>query len=149
HESILSRNNRVFWFPVPIISPCRSTPRCARYIVSCIARCRMNALRQLRLVSLFDGARLAMRFPRTAIDILEDCFGAPRSTAFPRRIGLFLTNRCDFDCPMCAVRDVRNEGLARGGDLPFEIVDKVLVECSPFQPVMDFIGGEPLLYPQL
>jgi len=50
---------------------------------------------------------------------------------------------------MCAVQDVRNEGLARGGDLPFKFVEKVFEECSPHQPVVDLIGGEPLLYPLL
>jgi len=50
---------------------------------------------------------------------------------------------------MCAVQDARNEGLARGGDLPFELLEKVLAECSPYQPVVDLIGGEPLLYPHL
>ena len=50
---------------------------------------------------------------------------------------------------MCAVQDVRNEGLLRGGDLPFEFVERVLEECSPHQPVVDLIGGEPLLYPLL
>jgi hypothetical protein len=33
--------------------------------------------------------------------------------------------------------------------MPFEIVERVLTECSPYQPVVDFIGGEPLLYPNL
>jgi len=47
---------------------------------------------------------------------------------------------------MCAVQDVRNEGLARGGDLPFELVERVMEECSPHQPVVDLLGGEPLLY---
>ena len=40
-------------------------------------------------------------------------FGLQR-TNFPRRIGLFLTDRCNFACPMCAVADIRREGLARG-----------------------------------
>ena len=33
--------------------------------------------------------------------------------------------------------------------MPFEFVERVLAECSPFQPVVDLIGGEPLLYPHL
>jgi len=33
--------------------------------------------------------------------------------------------------------------------MPFEVVERVLAECSPHQPVVDFIGGEPLLYPHL
>jgi len=50
---------------------------------------------------------------------------------------------------MCAVQDVRDEGLARGGDLPFELLEKILAECGPHQPVADLLGGEPLLYRHL
>jgi hypothetical protein len=105
--------------------------------------------RQLALVSIWDNARLALRFPRTAFHLLRNCATGRGATSFPRRIGLFLTNRCDFACSMCAVQDARNEGIARGGDLPFEFVERVLAECSPHQPVVDLIGGEPLLYPFL
>jgi MoaA/NifB/PqqE/SkfB family radical SAM enzyme len=45
--------------------------------------------------------------------------------------------------------DFAGPTVARGGDLPFEFVEKVLAECSAYQPVVDFIGGEPLLYSQL
>jgi sulfatase maturation enzyme AslB (radical SAM superfamily) len=92
---------------------------------------------------------MAARFPLTALHMVRDCVTGIGATPFPRRLGLFLTNRCDFACPMCAVEDVRQEGLARGGDLPFELVERVLAECSAHQPVVDFIGGEPLLYSQL
>jgi molybdenum cofactor biosynthesis enzyme MoaA len=109
----------------------------------------MSRFRQLMLLSGADCARMALRFPRTAIHMLWDCAAGSRATAFPRRIGLFVTNRCNFACPMCAVQDSRDEGLARGGDIPLEVVDKVLTECAPHQPVVDFIGGEPLLYPHL
>jgi organic radical activating enzyme len=108
----------------------------------------MSRSRQLTLVSPMDNARLALRFPRTAFHMVRDCV-ARGATSFPRRLGLFLTDRCDFACPMCAVQDARNEGIARGGDLPFEFVERVLAECSPHQPVVDLIGGEPLLYPLL
>ena len=33
--------------------------------------------------------------------------------------------------------------------MPFEIVERVLTECSLYQPIVDFIGGEPLLYRNL
>src|SRR5438045_3623681 len=106
--------------------------------------------RFVTLLSGLDGARMAWRFPWTAIHTLCDsAAGSAAATAFPRRLGLFLTNRCDFACPMCAVQDARDEGLARGGDMPFEIVERVLTECSPYQPIVDFFGGEPLLYPNL
>jgi len=106
----------------------------------------MNRFRELTLVSPLDGLRLAARFPRTAYHILRDSASAPGPTDFPRRLGLFLTDRCDFACPMCAVLDARNAG---GGDLRFKIVERVLEECSRHQPVVDLIGGEPLLYPLL
>jgi len=50
---------------------------------------------------------------------------------------------------MCAVQAARNHGIAGGGDLHFGFVERVLAECSPHQPVIDLIGGEPLLYPYL
>ena len=106
----------------------------------------MSRFRELTLVSPLDGLRLAARFPRTAYHIFRDSASAPGPTDFPRRLGLFLTDRCDFACPMCAVLDARNSG---GGDLRFEIVERVLEECSRHQPVVDLIRGEPLLYPLL
>jgi hypothetical protein len=105
--------------------------------------------RLLRILSVTDSARLAVRFPVAAATLMRDCIGARRPASFPRRIGVFLTNRCNFACPMCAVQEVRGLLLARGGDLPFDLVDQVLKECSPHQPVIDFLGGEPLLYPEL
>ena len=105
--------------------------------------------RQLTLLSPLENARLALRFPRAAWHMLRDCAAGTGATSFPRRIGLFLTNRCNFACSMCAVQDVRDEGLARGGEMPVEILESVLAECSPHQPVVDLIGGEPLLYPRL
>jgi sulfatase maturation enzyme AslB (radical SAM superfamily) len=109
----------------------------------------MSRFHQLTLLSAMDAARMALRFPWTALHMVQDCARGVAATPFPRRLGLFLTNRCNFACPMCAVQDARNEGMARGGDMPLEIVDRVLAECSPHQPVVDFIGGEPLLYPGL
>jgi MoaA/NifB/PqqE/SkfB family radical SAM enzyme len=50
---------------------------------------------------------------------------------------------------MCAVQDARRDGLARGGDLPFPVLEQVLNECAGYQPILDFIGGEPLLYAPL
>jgi MoaA/NifB/PqqE/SkfB family radical SAM enzyme len=92
---------------------------------------------------------MARRFPRTALNLAKDCIAGVTATPFPRRIGLFVTNRCDFACSMCAVLDARNDGLSRGGDMPFEIVEHVISESASFQPIVDLIGGEPLLYSRL
>ena len=121
-----------------------------RGLVKRVGPCRMmSRSRQLTLLSPLENARLAARFPGTAIHLLRDCVVGSGATSFPRRIGLFLTNRCNFACAMCAVQDVRDEGLARGGDLPFELLEKILAECGPYQPVADLLGGEPLLYRRL
>jgi pyruvate-formate lyase-activating enzyme len=109
----------------------------------------MSRFRELTLLSTADGARMAFRFPRAALHMLRDGVSRGGVTPFPRRIGLFLTNRCNFACPMCAVQDARDKGLAQGGDMRFEVLDRVLEECSPHQPVVDLIGGEPLLYPRI
>ena len=109
----------------------------------------MGSFRQLTLISPRDNARLALRFPRAAWNALRDCTGSAGANTFPRRIGLFLTNRCNFACPMCAVQAARDQGMARSGDLSFQSLERVLAECSPYQPVVDLIGGEPLLYPHL
>ncbi|QOY88915.1 radical SAM protein [Paludibaculum fermentans] len=109
----------------------------------------MSRFRELTLLSSADGARMALGFPLAALHLLRDGAVTQGATPFPRRLGLFLTNRCNFACPMCAVQDARDEGLAHGGDMPFQILDTVLAECSPHQPVVDLIGGEPLLYPRI
>jgi len=106
----------------------------------------VRPLRELTLLSALDDLRTALRFPRCALNLARDCASGVGATPFPRRLGLFVTNRCDFACPMCAVQDARDDGLARGGDMPFEIVERVLEECSRHQPLVDWIGGEPLLY---
>lgn len=92
---------------------------------------------------------MAARFPRAALNLLRDCVTGVTTTPFPRRLGLFLTNRCDFACPMCAVRGAIGDGRARGGDMPFGVIERVMAECAAHQPVVDLIGGEPLLYPRL
>jgi pyruvate-formate lyase-activating enzyme len=112
-------------------------------------RTAMSRFRQLTLLAPLDSARLAVRFPRTALHMLRDCAAGSGAPSFPRRLGLFLTNRCNFACPMCAVQDARDEGLTQGGDLSFELLEAVMAECSAYQPVVDLIGGEPLLYPHL
>jgi len=97
---------------------------------------------------LRDSARLAARFPRYALRLTADCAIGMGRTAFPRRIGLFLTNRCDFACEMCAVLDLRSEGLSHG-DMPLSTVQQVLSEACEQQPLVDFIGGEHCFTPIL
>src|SRR5262245_55726740 len=109
----------------------------------------MSRLRELTMLSGADTVRVAARFRQSALNLMWDCATGTDSTPFPRRVGLFVTNRCDFTCPMCAVQDARDVGLARGGDIPFEVIKQVVEESAPHQPLLDIMGGEPLLYAQL
>jgi MoaA/NifB/PqqE/SkfB family radical SAM enzyme len=107
----------------------------------------MNSrFRNLKLFSLVDSLRLAVRVPRCAFGVIRDSLAGFETCPFPRRIGLFLTDRCNFACPMCAVIDARNE---RGGEMPFEVVERVYRESAEYGPIIDLIGGEPLLYRQI
>ena len=109
----------------------------------------MERLRTAFLLPWRDSAELAWRFPKCAFHVVRDAAFGVKRLDFPRRIGLFLTDRCNFACPMCAVVDIRRDGLARGGEMRLETTRDVLEECSRHQPVVDLIGGEPLLYPRI
>ena len=109
----------------------------------------VDRLRTVCLLPWRDGAAVAARFPKCAFHAIRDAALGARGSNFPRRLGLFLTDRCNFACPMCAVSDIRREGLARGGELAFEIVERALSECSRHQAVVDLLGGEPLLYSRI
>jgi hypothetical protein len=90
-----------------------------------------------------------LRYRWATVNLIRDLVTQELPAPFPRRIGLFITNRCDLACPMCAVQDTRNEGLKRGGDMPFDVIECVFGEAGRYQPIIDLIGGEPLLYPRL
>ena len=105
--------------------------------------------RNLTLFSPLDSLRLAWRVPRCAAAVIRDCLAGAETAPYPRRIGVFLTDRCNFACPMCAVADARNQGLQHGRDLPFDIVERVYRESGAHGPVIDLLGGEPLLYRQI
>ena len=54
-----------------------------------------------------------------------------------RRVGIFLTDRCNFACEMCAVIGARDQ---HSGELPFASVERVYRECSRYGPVIDLIA---------
>src|SRR4051812_35066238 len=102
-----------------------------------------TSVRYLRLLSPLDALRLAFRAPRGAAAVLRDTIFGAHGAPFPRRVGIFLTDRCNFACEMCAVIGARDE---HAGELPFASVEKIYRECTRYGPVLDLIGGEPLLY---
>jgi len=102
-----------------------------------------TSARYLRLLPPVDALRLALRVPRGAAVVLRDAVVGIDGAPFPRRVGIFLTDRCNFACEMCAVIGAREQ---HAGELPFSSVENVYRECNRYGPVIDLIGGEPLLY---
>ena len=91
---------------------------------------------------------LARHSPRTAVNYIMDRVFRRQPTPYPRIINLFVTERCNFACPMCHVK----ESMAKhrtAGDLPFEIIERIITESKPWSPAFQIIGGEPTIYPHL
>jgi MoaA/NifB/PqqE/SkfB family radical SAM enzyme len=105
-----------------------------------------TSARYLGLLPPSDALRLALRAPRGAAAVLRDAALGADGAPFPRRIGIFLTDRCNFACEMCAVIGARDE---HAGELPFTSVERIYRECDRYGPVIDLIGGEPLLYQRI
>lgn len=90
---------------------------------------------------------LGLKYPITATNFLTDkIFYRGRETPFPRLINCFITERCNFNCPMCHVKESRIKKMA---DLSFADLKSVFREAAKFFPSFQLTGGEPLLHPEL
>lgn len=92
--------------------------------------------------------RLITRYPHASFNLLVDLwkkeFLGKRIPPFPRQIVLFITNRCNLNCPMCLNAAYRSKHLARS-DVSIEIFQQILPELIQFKPFVYITGGEPLL----
>lgn len=67
-------------------------------------------------------------------------------STIPKLLYLVMTNKCPLDCPFCFNKFVTN--FAKCGDKPLSLV-KICSVMNDFKPDMvNFIGGEPLLFPK-
>lgn len=89
----------------------------------------------------------ALKYPRTAKDIvLDTLLYREKLTPFPRLINCFVTEACNFKCPMCHVVTSRQKNQSH---LSFSDFKKVVAESKHFSPSFQLAGGEPLLHPDI
>lgn len=102
----------------------------------------------LNSVKLFKKAKLAFKYPLTSWNILTD--GARKKlfgqtiTSFPRIITLYVTNKCNLNCPMCLNAKYRNKNKS-DKDINIKTIKKILPELIRYKPMVCITGGEPLL----
>lgn len=98
------------------------------------------------LFTFSEAARLSLLSPRCAF---ATAYGkiSGRTPSYPRFIILYLTNRCNFACPMCANADSRQPELSAGAaDMEFRLISDVIQQSRRYGPIIHLFGGEPLLY---
>lgn len=98
-------------------------------------------------VQLSKKIKLAIKYPQVAINtIFDPIFHTNKATKFPRLINCFITEQCNFKCPMCHVVNSRQKHM---NQLSFadikKIADKGYKDGISFQ----LSGGEPLMHPEI
>jgi MoaA/NifB/PqqE/SkfB family radical SAM enzyme len=89
----------------------------------------------------------AFKYPHNAKNIFFDSlFFKNTPTPFPRLINCFITEACNFKCPMCHVVNSRNKINAH---IPFSEFKKIAIESKKYSPSFQLAGGEPLLHPDI
>lgn len=92
----------------------------------------------------------AAQSPKYVRNRVRNRVWGPDRAIFPCDITLFLTDRCNFACKMCAygeARADRQSGLRT--DMPLALVDKAASEASRYGAFVELFGGEPLLHPEI
>jgi len=91
--------------------------------------------------------KLAIKYPNTAKNIILDkYFYQNKATPFPRTINCFITERCNFNCPMCHVVSSRLKNLH---ELSFKELKPLFDEISHYSSSISLAGGEPLMHPEI
>ncbi|MCX6355393.1 MAG: radical SAM protein [Candidatus Aureabacteria bacterium] len=98
-------------------------------------------------VSVKRRIALALRYPGTARNFLWDrIVYRKKMTPYPRSITCFVTEKCNFNCRICHVKESRQREM---GELAFEDLKRVIDEAEGYVPSFQLSGGEPLLHPDL
>lgn len=91
---------------------------------------------------------LAIKYPKVAINtIFDPIFLKNRPPKYPRIINCFITEDCNFRCPMCHVANSRQQQHLQM--LSLETIKKIADEVSSSGASFQLSGGEPLLHPQI
>lgn len=89
---------------------------------------------------------LSYKYPKTAWHELTDPLTKNSAHNFPRFVNCFITERCNFNCPMCHVKASRLKNLT---ELPLKILSPFFDNIAPFAPSVSVAGGEPLMHPEI
>jgi MoaA/NifB/PqqE/SkfB family radical SAM enzyme len=101
------------------------------------------------LLSPYEAMRLSLLSPRLAGHALYDGFSR-RRPSFPRVLNMYLTDRCNFACPMCALGEARAKRLrSTHADMPVDMFDRAARDARRHGAYMLLSGGEPLLHKNL
>lgn len=93
---------------------------------------------------------LARKYKKTALNTLSDNFiyiARHRPTPYPRLINLFITEDCNFACPMCHVKKSRAyyQG-KKTKELLLNDLLPLIKEAGKYGSAFQIVGGEPLLH---
>ena len=102
----------------------------------------------LNNVDSYKKIKLAIKYPTTSLNILSDfcrkIFLNQKITPFPRYIALYVTNRCNLNCPMCVNSSYRAKHLKQS-EINLNLIKKILPELKKYKPFVVMSGGEPLI----
>ncbi len=95
-------------------------------------------------VAFATKIRLGLKYPRPILGVVYDKIVKKRISNFPRLISLFVTNKCNLNCPLCLNADFRTKNI-NANDITIEIIKKILPELKRYKPFIYIGGGEPLI----
>lgn len=99
-------------------------------------------------IDLIKKIALSIKSPRTARNALFDSLFQVKKTIFPRIIDIFVTERCNFSCPMCHVGESMIKNYSQS-DISLDSIRKILLESKKWGSSFQIAGGEPTLYSHL
>ncbi|MDD2482696.1 MAG: radical SAM protein [Candidatus Shapirobacteria bacterium] len=98
-------------------------------------------------LNLQKKIKLAIKYPSTAKNTVFDKYlYENKATPFPRTINCFITERCNFNCPMCHVVTSRLKNM---NELSLPDLKKFFDNIAPYSPSVSLAGGEPLMHPEI
>jgi len=98
-------------------------------------------------INIKQKISLAIKYPKVAFNTLIDkLYNPTKESNYPRIINCFITEKCNFKCPMCHVSDSREKHLTH---IDPDVLDKLIEESKKYGTSFQLAGGEPLMYPNI
>ncbi len=92
--------------------------------------------------------KLSTKYPKVAINtVIDPILLKNKPSKYPRLINCFITEDCNFQCPMCHVVNSRQKQHLQM--LSLETIKKIADEVAQSGVSFQLSGGEPLLHPKI